>query len=143
MFPLIAMIASAALSDAQHNQERGDAHRQTYEDTLNKINRTRAQQLGAQPYSFMVNDMKNANYGIDKAANASSNNNIGAMLASYFMRGIGGGSDEKFGDDYESSFLKQPNLQYNASEDGIGTGDVMGKAQTDPWDKDPWGDAGF
>lgn len=140
-FPLIALLGSA-LSDMGRQKESRDSGEQSYWDTLQKIDRTRAQQLGAQPYSFIADDYMNGVQKRHLADAEGSNNGIGSILQAYAMQGLGGGG-EKFGDDYESSFLKQPNLQYNASEDGIGLGDAMGKAQVDPWDKDPWGDAGF
>jgi hypothetical protein len=108
--------------------------------TQDRINRARVQQLGGQPYGMMAQDFKNQLGAMDRQADQSRNNNIGALLQAYLK--TSGPDPEKYGDGYESSFVHQRNLQYDPTE-GIGMGDAMGKAQLDPWDKDPWGDAGF
>ena len=140
-FPLLAILASV-LSDQQQRKAAADAKVQTAHDATSKILRTRAAELGGSPYPMMEADMRAQMSGIDREADASRNNNIGNLLARYGSDMFDSAPAEKFGDAYDSSFVHQPNLQYNTDE-GIRIGDSMGKAQLDPWDKDPWGDAGF
>jgi len=149
------MLAAAALSDQQKNQEQRDAHQKSYENTLNQINRTRAQQHHAQPYGFMVDDARNASYQADKAANLAHNNNIGAMLQAYALQNSGSGADDAavfsgrhsagqdFGGDNVIPGIQGGNLggfDQNAVEgNGIGSdnwinpSDIGSTLEDDPW----------
>lgn len=140
-FPIVAVI-TAALQDQQSRQAEAEAIRQQGQNNLQSILRRRASELGGSPYAMMAEDGRGAIEEIRRQAEASRNNQIGNLLQAY-LKGLPSDKPEKFGESYESSFLTQPNLQYNASATGIGIGDAMGKSQIDPWDEDPWGDAGF
>lgn len=139
-FPLLAVIG-AALSDGQSRQAEAQAIQQAGNASLQKILRTRASELGGSPYAGMAEDHKAMLGDIERQASESRNNNIGNLLQAY-LKSSPSAPPEKFGDAYESSFVHQPNLQYNPT-DGIAMGDAMGKSQIDLWDDDPWGDAGF
>jgi hypothetical protein len=135
-FPIVALIAAAA-SDMQQRAQHGDNIAEAARAQQDRINRTRVQQLGGQPYGMMAQDFQNQLGMMDRQADQSRNNNIGALLQAYLTSSIGNSGNEKYGGDY----AKQ--LGQNPGEGGFGAGNVMGKAQLDPWDRDPWGDAGF
>ena len=131
-FPIVALLAAAA-SDAQQRSQQGDAIFQRTQGALDQIRKRRVAELGGSPYPGMVADYNNDLRQIDSQANANRNNNIGSLLQAYLKQPSA--PAEKFGDDFDSTAA---NLQGD-----YGMGNVMGKAQLDSWDKDPWGDAGF
>lgn len=154
-FPIMALLTAAA-SDMQSRQEEKNAIRAAGRQSQDQILSTRARELGGSPYAGMAQDFDNALIDIKRQASKSRNNNIGALLQAYLKKDPAGHKPaprsplgpqdpyEKFGDEYVTSFMDQPNLQYNAPVEGIGMGDAMGKSQMDSWDyQDPWGDAGY
>lgn len=135
-FPLIALLTAGA-SDLQSNAEEETARLRMAADAKQRILRTRAQELGGSPYGMMAQDYENSLAEFEREAESRRNNNIGALLQAYLKSNTGSSGAESYGDPY----AKQ--LAANPGEGGFGMGNVMGKAQLDPWDKDPWGDAGF
>lgn len=140
-FPLIALLTAAA-SDAQQRSAYGSQVQKAGHDAENQILQTRARELGGSPYPMMAQSFQNSLGDMRRQADDSRNNQIGALLQAYLKSELSSAPSEKYGDPYESSFTNQKNLQYDPTG-GIAMGDAVGKAQLDPWDKDPWGDAGF
>lgn len=134
-FPLIALITAAA-SDMQSNADEEAARNALGRQVRQRLLHTRAQQMGAQPYGAIESDYENSLANLRQQADASRNNNIGVLLQAYLGHSLSGGG-EKYGDDYAQK------LAANPGDGGFGMGNVMGKAQLDSWDKDPWGDAGY
>lgn len=146
-FPLIAILASAALSDVQNSRAQGDSIQSDYANTLARINQTRAHQLGAQPYGAMVDDFRNRLQQDDIARQRSSNNNIGAMLQAYLSQSRGSNDvpqSELMGQDSDAGFAARRAARAVgdfAPNPLMSSGNLFD--QTKPWMNDPWGDAGY
>lgn len=128
--PLVTIAASLL---SKRDQER-KAERASLEQTLNEIYQTRARELGASPYSGMVDDMVLRDSHRKQASN-SAFNSIGTALQAY--NGLTSGSKpEKFADERAG---------YEAFKDTDAIGALADKARTmselypDEYDRlDPW-----
>lgn len=114
-FPLIALLTAAA-SDMQQRSQYGDQVQKLGHDTEQNILNARARQLGAEPYTQMAQDGQNRLEELRRGADASRNNNIGALLQAY---------------------LKQKKPTEAA---GLGDADA---GLAEGWEDDPWGAGGF
>lgn len=135
-FPILALLAAAA-SDMGSRKDEADALASQARHNRQAIMQRRAAELGGSPYGMMAAEGKSGLDEISRHAEAGRNNNIGNMLQAYLKTADFGGGGEKYGDDYAKQLAHDP------GEGGFGMGNVMGKAQLDSWDDDPWGDAGF
>lgn len=170
-FPILALVAAAA-KDIGNRNDAEAARAQESRDYQARIRRHMTDLLGGgNPYDRMRTDHELQMGGIDRAEDKGSNNNIGALLAA-LGSGSGAAAsatEAASGGDKTSPFGPPSTLNTSTYRGGTldnvlddvvgkmdnnidsgrwgdapkGFGDVMGKAQDDPWDKDPWGDAGF
>lgn len=133
-FPLLAVIG-AALSEHQSRQAKDEALQRAGQQNTQNILQTHARSLGGSPYAGMNADLQRQFLDIAQQSEASRNNNIGTLLQAYLKKtpeapvdpGIAGGGDGLLGG--------------GPGAGGFNAG--MGGSTLDPWDKDPWGDAGF
>lgn len=133
-FPILALLAAAA-SDMGSRKDEADALASQARHNRQAIMQRRAAELGGSPYGMMAAEGKNGLDEISRRAEAGRNNNIGNMLQAYLSQpsapdedpGIAGGGDGRLG--------------AGPGAGGFNVG--MGGGGPDPWDKDPWGDAGF
>jgi len=135
-FPIIALLTAAA-NDANQRSAYRQQVAQEARDAPNRIMRAYASRMGGQPYGQMQAESENRLSALKTQADASRNNQIGALLQAYLSSTGEDKDPEKYGDKYAHELSRNP------GEGGFGAGNVMGKAQLDPWDRDPWGDAGY
>jgi hypothetical protein len=179
-FPWLALLATGA-SELGRISDRDKAIREQGQAIQDRIRRTRAQQLGAQPYGMMAADFEMGLDDMRRKSDEQGSNNLGLLLQSYLkseMNGPPEGGIGQRGDDSEEGFARRRAARaggelighpaLNGQSVGVGGGGgvgVPGPAQTvdpweslgtmeqvdtlfgnsegDPWDEDPWGDAGY
>lgn len=164
-FPLIALLTAAA-SDAQSNANEETARAQMGRNVRQRLLHTRAQQMGAQPYGAIESDYETSLGDLKRQAEASRNNNIGALLQAYLRqdpdkdkdkdkRGGGGGASGMPDEAQWSQMLAERPEDpwgYGLGKEVYGSpGGIVGRlgfnngrgGGNDPWDRDPWGDAGY
>ena len=130
-FPIMALLTAAA-SDSQQRADEREALMKAGHQNQQNILRQRARELGGNPYGLMAQDGNQQIDEIRRQADDARQNNIGALLQSYLKS------------EMSSAPAQQETIgggTWEAGDGGFQHG--MGGASADPWDKDPWGDAGF
>lgn len=170
MLPILSLIAAAAKDMGDRgdaDEARADENRAYQARIRNHMTDLLG---GGNPYDRMSTDHAARMQGIERAADKNSNNFIGALLQAYGSRGAADGAKEAASSGEKTSpfgppSTMNPDTYRGGTLDNVldnvvgkmdsnidsgrwgnapgGFGDVVGKAQEDPWDKDPWGDAGF
>jgi hypothetical protein len=172
-FPILALVAAAAKDMGNRNDAnmaKSEEDRQ-YQARIRR--HMTDMLGGGNPYDRMRTDHEAQLSGINRAEDKNSNNMIGSLLQSYLGQSLakdalekapetsGSGSPSPFGPPSKMNpSTYQGGTMDNVLDDVLGkmdnnissgrwgdalrgAGDIMGKSQEDPWDKDPWGDAGF
>lgn len=172
-FPILALVAAAAKDIGNRNDAEAAREQESRDYQARIRRHMTDLLGGGNPYDRMRTDHELQMGGIDRAEDKGSNNNIGALLQAYLGSGSGAAAAATgaaaSGRDKTSPFGPLSTLNTNTYQGGTldnvlddvtgrmdsnidsgrwgdapkGFGDVMGKAHGDPWDKDPWGDAGF
>lgn len=114
-FPILALLAAGA-SDLQQRSDYRDQVAQEARQAPLRIMQAYASRMGGQPYSQMQADSENRLSALKTHADASRNNNIGALLQAYLAQKP----------DKDSTGLGNPDASLASG-----------------WGDDPWGAGGY